>query len=116
MEQIFTALNNVLALLITEDAIIIMAVIISLTEMVRRFCKSTKVQERYSIIRALGAWEIRAVAFVLGLAITAIWLSDKWQTELVYGLFYGGISPITIQFIKHVLVKKYAPALYEKWN
>lgn len=120
MEIIMEAVNGVIAevitILINKDAVIIMAVVISITEFVRKFCKDSKVQERYSRVRALSKWEIRAIAFVLGLGITAIWLSDTWKAEFVYGLFYGGIAPITIQFIKHVLVKKYAPTLYDKWN
>ncbi len=101
MEQIIADLISKASSLVTVDSIIIIGVIFGLTQFAKQFYKS-------KAGRKSPRWVTRGVALLVGMGATILLLDMPLKHEVVYGLFYGGMSPLVFFLVKKKIIKKKA--------
>ena len=104
MEQIIAKIIETASSLITVNSVVIIGVIFGLTQFFKQFCKS-ELGRKYKL-RPLTDWSIRGVAMILGVVLAQPLMDEPWRIKLVYGLFYGGMTPLVVFIVKDKIVKR----------
>ncbi len=103
--------------LVTVDAVIVVTITFSVVEWIKQFCKNSKATVFGWKVKPIPDWRVRGIAMAVAVFITIHLVEDvSFKVKLIYGLFYGGMTPLVVVAVKRGLIQRFFPKFSKTWS